>query len=78
MAKQQKAFKDVSRTIYFNSIPVEIKRLGITQAKCAELLGCTRSGLMHRIKADKPQLHWAVYGLANYLGEDENLGERDL
>ena len=33
---------------------------------------------MHRIKADKPQLHWAIYGLANYLGEDANLGERDL
>jgi len=77
MAKD-KVYNDLSRTIYFNSIPVEIKRLKLTQAKCAELLGCTRSGLLHRIKADKPQLHWAIYGLANYLGEDDNLGERDL
>ena len=58
------------KVIYYQSIPAELKRLGLTQEKAATLLGCTRSGLTHRIKADKQQFHWAIYGLAglaNYL-----------
>jgi len=61
------------KIIYYNSIPAEIKRLGLTQHKCADMLGCSLSGLTHRIKADKQQLHWAIYGLGNYLGAEENL-----
>ena len=61
------------KTIYYNSIPAEIKRLGITQHECAKFIGCSLSGLTHRIKGDKPTLHWAIYGLANYLGAEENL-----
>ena len=53
------------KTIYYNSIPAEIKRLGITQSECAKFLGCSLSGLTHRIKRDKPTIHWAIYGLAN-------------
>ena len=61
----------MAKVIYYNSIPLEIKRLGITQHKCADMLGCSLSG----IKADKQQLHWAIYGLANYLDRDDNLQE---
>jgi len=57
--------------VYYKSIPAEIKRMGITQTKCAELLGCTKSGLGYRITADKPQLHWAIFGLASYLGTNQ-------
>jgi len=61
------------KVIYYQSIPAELKRLGLTQEKAATLLGCTRSGLTHRIKADKQQFHWAIYGLANYMGSTQNL-----
>ena len=63
----------MAKTIYYNSIPAEIKRIGLTQAKCSTYLGCSLSGLTHRIKADRQQLHWAVYGLGHYLGAEENL-----
>jgi len=63
----------MAKTIYYNSIPAEIKRLGLTQAKCATYLGVSLSGLTHRIKADKQGLHWQIYGLAHYLGAEENL-----
>jgi len=59
--------------IYYQSIPAELKRLGLTQEKASELLECSRSGLNHRIKADKPLFHLAIYGLANYMGNTENL-----
>ena len=59
--------------VYYKSIPAEIKRMGITQEQCAEMLGCTRSGLTYRITADKPQFHWAIFGLASYLGNQPNL-----
>ncbi len=48
------------KTIYYHSIPAELKRLGITQPECAKLLGCSLSGLTHRIKRDQPTLHWAI------------------
>jgi hypothetical protein len=57
--------------VYYKSIPAEIKRMGITHEECAELLGCTKSGLGYRITADKPQLHWAIFGLASYLGNNQ-------
>jgi len=53
--------------IYYQSIPAEIIRLGLTQQQAANLMGCSISGLTHRIKADKPQFHLAIYGLSNYL-----------
>ena len=73
-----KKYKTIDKTIYFNSIPVELKRLGLTHEKTAQLLGISRSGLNHRIKADSPTLHWAVYGLSNYFGNEDNLSERSL
>ena len=63
----------MKKAIYYHSIPAEIKRLGITQKECASLLGCSLSGLTHRIAANKRQLHWAIYGVSNYLGAEENL-----
>jgi len=63
---------EIKGQIHYQSIPAEIKRLGLTQQKCAEMLGCSLSGLTHRIKADKPQFHWAIYGLANYLDKGES------
>ena len=65
MAEQHKGL------IHYQSIPAEIKRIGLTQQECAEMLGCSLSGLTHRIKADKPQFHFAIYGLANYLDKGE-------
>ena len=55
--------------IYYQSIPAEIVRLGLTQQEVANLMGCSISGLTHRIKADKPQFHLAIYGLSNYLSK---------
>ncbi len=78
MARELVFRDDITKTVYFNSIPAELKRLGLTQAKTAELLGISLSGFNHRLKADSPTLHWAVYGLSSYFGEDDNLGERDL
>ena len=65
MAEQHKGL------IHYQSIPAEIKRLGITQQQAADYLGCSLSGLTHRIKADRPQIHFAIYGLASYLGDIE-------
>jgi len=31
------------------------------------MLGVTLSGLNHRIKANKQQLHWSIYGLSRYM-----------
>jgi len=59
--------KEFKGVIYYQSIPAEILRLGLTQRECASLMGCSISGLTHRIKADKPQFHLAIYGLSNYL-----------
>ena len=56
--------------IYYKSIPAEIKKLGITQKECAEMMGVSLSGLTHRIKADRPQFHLAIFGLASYLGAE--------
>jgi len=56
--------------IYYKSIPAEIKKLGITQKQCADMMGVSLSGLTHRIRADRPQFHLAIFGLATYLGEE--------
>ena len=66
--------KDMNTTgiIYYQSIPAEIKKLGLTQKSCADMMGVSLSGLTHRIKADKPQFHLAIYGLATYLGNGAN------
>jgi len=64
------------RLVYYQSIPAELKRLGLTQERASEMIGCTRSGLNHRIRADKQQIHWVIYGLANFLGHAENLTTR--
>ena len=61
------------KTIYYHSIPVEFKRLGITKPECAKLLGCSLNALTHRIKRDQPTLHWAIYGIANYLDINANV-----
>jgi hypothetical protein len=66
MTKQHKGL------IHYQSIPAEIKRLGITQQECATMLGCSLSGLTHRIKASKPQFHFAIFGLANYLDNGQD------
>ena len=79
MPKEKKplVYKEVNKTVYFNSINEELKRIGLTEEKTAELLGITRSGLIHRINQDKPSVHWEVYGLSQYF-EYDNFGERDL
>ena len=64
--------KEIQGLIHYQSIPAEIKRLGITQQECATMLGCSLSGLTHRIKASKPQFHFAILGLASYLEKDED------
>ena len=35
------------------------------------MMGVSLSGLTHRIKADKPQFHLAIYGLATYMGQND-------
>ncbi len=57
--------------IYYKSIPAEIKKLKLTQKQCADMMGVSLSGLTHRIKADKPQFHLAIYGLATYMGQND-------
>lgn len=56
--------------IEFHDIPAEIRSMGITMKKFAEMLGITRQGLYYRIKRKDPAIHLAVYGLAHYY-EDE-------
>ena len=63
---------EIRGLIHYQSIPAEIKRLGITQKECAEMLGRSLSGLTHRIKADKPQFHFAILGLASFLEKNES------
>ncbi len=63
---------DNQRIIYYNSIPKELKRLGLTQKKACELLGISRSGLNHRIAADTLAFHLQIFGLANYLVQSKN------
>lgn len=53
--------------IHYPSIKGQISKLGLTQKETAEFFGITLSGLNHRITADKPQLHWAMFGLSMYL-----------
>ena len=52
--------------IKYESIKAEIKRLGLTNKKVAELLGITVYGLDYRIKGDKPTIHWAIYGISKH------------
>jgi len=57
----------------YNDIKFEIKKLGLTQEQVANILGITTNTLNYRIKQDKPTIHWAMYGIANYYGKDNNL-----
>jgi len=57
----------------YNDIKKEIKDLGLTNKKVAEILGITVQGLDYRIKQDHPTIHWAMYGISNYYGEPDNL-----
>ena len=57
----------------YNDIKKEIRDLGLTNKKVAEILGISVQGLDYRIREDKPSIHWAIYGIANYYGEPDNL-----
>jgi len=57
----------------YNDIKFEIKKRGLTQEQVADILGITTNTLNYRIKQDKPTIHWAMYGIANYYGKDNNL-----
>jgi len=52
--------------IKYRSIKGEIKSLGLTNKEVAKMLGITVQGLNYRIEQDKPTIHWAIYGIANY------------
>lgn len=54
----------------YNNIKKEIKDLGLTNKKVADLLGISVQTLDYRIKQDKPSIHWIMYGLANYFYEE--------
>ena len=56
-----------NRLVYYESIPDELARLGLTQTEAAKLLGITKSTMSHNIKADNNSFHWQIYGLAHYL-----------
>lgn len=76
---KQKVYRDdVTKTIYYNSITAEFKKMRLTAQQVADLLGISRSALNHRIKADSPSIHWITYGLSNYFESMDNLQERDL
>ena len=66
----------MSPIIRYPSIKDEIKSIGLTQQRCADMLGVTLSGLNHRIKANKQQLHWSIYGLAQYVENTKNVKRR--
>lgn len=60
--------------IKYISIKKEIRKLGLTQKQVADILGITTQTLDYRIAKDKPTIHWAIYGIANYYGGiDDNL-----
>ena len=57
----------------YHDIKFEIKKLGLTQEQVADMLGVTTNTLNYRIKQDKPTIHWAIYGIANYYSKEDNL-----
>ena len=57
----------------YNNIKQEIKDLGLNNKKVAALLDISVQGLDYRIKQDLPTIHWAMYGIAHYYGEPDNL-----
>jgi transcriptional regulator with XRE-family HTH domain len=60
--------------IKYISIKKEIRKLGLTQKQVADMMEVTIQTLEYRIKKDKPTIHWAIYGIANYYGGiDDNL-----
>ena len=59
--------------LQYNDIKKEIKDLGLTNKKVAEILGISVQGLDYRIKVGHPTIHWAIYGISNYYGEPDNL-----
>lgn len=62
----------------YNSIDREIIGLGLTKKRVASILGVSVNTLNYRIKQDKPTIHWAIYGIANYYGgTDQNLRIED-
>ena len=69
---KEKVYKDVDKTVYFNSITDELRRIGLTQEKTAELLGITRSGLIHRINQDKDLSEGYAFGFSagKYIKEN--------
>ena len=61
-----------NRLVYYESIPDELARLGLTQTQAAKLLGITKSTMSHNIKADNNSFHWQIYGLSHYLESQNN------
>ena len=53
--------------LQYNDIKKEIKDLGLTNKKVAEILGISVQTLDYRIKQSKPSIHLIMYGLANYF-----------
>jgi len=64
--------------IKYNSIRDEYRSLGISRNHMAKILGITPAALDYRIRKDKPTIHWAMYGIANYYAtkfDDEIIDE---
>ncbi len=59
--------------IKYHSIKGEIKSLGLTNKKVADMLGITVQGLDYRINQDLPTIHWAIYGISNYFGDNNGI-----
>lgn len=69
MANYQKAVK-----LEYKDIKQEIRKLGFTQSEVADLLGISKQALLARIRANKPSIHWEIYGISNYFSSnDDNL-----
>jgi|1_EtaG_2_1085319.scaffolds.fasta_scaffold04404_12 transcriptional regulator with XRE-family HTH domain len=58
--------------IKYKNIKREIRSLGLTQKKVASILGISTQTLDYRIAQNKPTIHWAIYGIANYYGGIED------
>ena len=77
--RQRKFYnKDLDERVVYTDLKSEIQKLGLTQQKCAELLGVTRGGLLNRINSDNKTLHWAILGLSKYLEEESEYEEQSI
>jgi plasmid maintenance system antidote protein VapI len=55
--------------IKYECIPLEFKRLGLTQKEVAKIFEISPAQIGYLIKHDSARIHWLTYALSNYYGK---------